>query len=155
MVIMLLYVLFPYCTPIDVSKRKWQDDPTARKLVFNICPIQQIMTTQPYVDHNAYNNAWCDPLRCIWLPQYNEAKILLDKFVQDIDRVHHVVHTPALPKLLDDIYNCLNGQGKLQAGSVLLLLSIIASATHCWVRLFPRLFVQAVFSSTMEFCSPF
>lgn len=104
-----------------------------------MCPIQQIMAAQPYLDQNAYTNEWCDPLRCVWLPQYSEAKILLEKFVQDIDRVHHVVHTPSLPNILDDVYNCLNGQSKVQPGSILLMLGIIASATHCWVSLLPGL----------------
>ena len=103
--------------------------------MFRICPIQRIIEAQPYINQNAYLSSICfEPLRCVWLPQYPEAKILLEKFIQDIDHVHHVVHTPSLPAILDEVYGCLSQQGQVKPGNVILLLCIFASCTHSWVR---------------------
>lgn len=103
--------------------------------MFRICSIQHIMEAQPYINQSAFlSSTSFEPLRCVWLPQYPEAKILLDKFIQDIDHVHHVVHTPSLPSILDEVYACLNQQGQVKPGNVILLLGIFASCTHSWVR---------------------
>jgi len=93
------------------------------------------MEAELYINQNQFHPATIvDPLRCVWLPQYLEAKILLEKFIQDIDHVHHIVHTPSLPSILDEVYGCLNQQGHLKPGNVILLLGIFASCTHAWVR---------------------
>ena len=93
------------------------------------------MEAELYINQNQFHPATIvDPLRCVWLPQYLEAKILLEKFIQDIDHVHHIVHTPSLPSMLDEVYGCLNQQGHLKPGNVILLLGIFASCTHAWVR---------------------
>jgi len=70
----------------------------------------------------------------IWLPQYQEAKIFLEKFIQDIDHIHHVVHTPSLAGILDEVYACVNQHGQVKCGSTILLLAIIASSTHSWAQ---------------------
>jgi hypothetical protein len=107
----------------------------SNKVVFRICSIQHIMEAQPYINQNAFlSSTSFEPSRCVWLPQYPEAKILLEKFIQDIDHVHHVVHTPSLPSILDEVYACLNQQGQVKPGNMILLLSIFASCTHSWVR---------------------
>ena len=91
------------------------------------------MEAQPYIDRSELSTR-CEPLRCVWLPQYHEAKILLDKFVRDIDHIHHVVHTPSLVSMLDEVYACLNQQSYVKPGNVILLLSIFASCTHYWIQ---------------------
>ena len=89
------------------------------------------MEAQPYIFLSC---ASFEPSRCVWLPQYAEAKILLQKFIQDIDHVHHVVHTPSLPSILDQVYACLSQQGQIKPGNMVLILSIFASCTHCWAQ---------------------
>ncbi|KUJ13394.1 uncharacterized protein LY89DRAFT_157850 [Mollisia scopiformis] len=117
------------------SGQNLPDKTQSNKIVFRICPIRQFMEACPYIIQSAYlSSARFEPLRCVWLPQYSEAKILIDKFVRDIDHVHHVVHTPWLPDILDEVYQCLNQQGQVKPGSILLLLGIFASATHVWVN---------------------
>jgi hypothetical protein len=104
-------------------------------LVFKICPIAQITNAPEYINHSTTS---FDPLRCIWLPQYSEAKILLEKYVQDIDHVHHVLHTPSLPDMLSRAYNCLSVPGlvtKPGSGLIFLFLGIFASATNWWTHL--------------------
>lgn len=54
--------------------------------------------------------------------------------MQDIDHVHHVVHSPSLLTILDKVYACLDHQGQIKAGFLILLLSIFASSTHSWVQ---------------------
>ena len=93
------------------------------------------MEVQPHITQSAMLSPTnFGTLRCIWLPEYPEAKILLEKYIRDIDHIHHVVHTPSLPSILDEVYACLSQQGHLNPGSVILLLSIFASSTHCWLQ---------------------
>jgi hypothetical protein len=73
-------------------------------------------------------------LKYIWLPRYEEAKILLQKFLDDIDHVHHITHSPLLPAILKEVYACLNQQGQVEPGSILLVLGIFSSSTHAWVQ---------------------
>jgi multisubunit Na+/H+ antiporter MnhG subunit len=70
--------------------------------------------------------------RCIWLPEYLEAKILLKKFMDDIDHIHHVVHTPSLHSILDDVYARTHRYDQVKSGHVVLLLAIFASSTLSW-----------------------
>jgi hypothetical protein len=115
--------------------------------MFRICSIQHIMEAQPYINQNAFLSTSFELSRCVWLPQYPEAKILLEKFIQDVDHVHHVVHTPSLPSILDEVYACLNQQGQVKPGNMILLLSIFASCTHSWVR---RDCEHGLFSTSVE-----
>lgn len=111
------------------------DNTPSDKIVFRVCPVQQITHAQPYINQDAHlSSTSFEPLRCIWLPQYEEAKILLQKFLDDIDHVHHITHSPSLPALLSEIYACLNRKGYVEPGSILLLLGIFASSTHAWVH---------------------
>ena len=68
----------------------------------------------------------------IRLPYYPEAEILLEKFIQDVCCFHHVVHVPTLRDTLESLYIHLNDEGQVPPGHVILLLSIMASATYFW-----------------------
>lgn len=72
------------------------------------------------------------PTTCIWLPPYEESKVLLEKFISEVVPVHHVVHVPSLRQLVDDIYVVLRRQVAVDTGKILLLLSIITSTTFYW-----------------------
>jgi hypothetical protein len=103
--------------------------------VFRTCPIQNIIQAQPYINQNAsLSSAGFEATRCVWLPQYPEAKILIEKFIQDVDHIHHVVHIPSLPTILDEVYAGLNQRREVKPGSIILLFGIFASSTHSWVR---------------------
>ena len=94
------------------------------------------MEAQPYVNQTALlSSPNVEPSRCIRLPQYHEAKkILLEKFIQDIDYAFHVVHTPSLPNIVNEVYTSLDRQGPVRPGNMILLLGICASCTRSWVR---------------------
>ncbi|EED13802.1 conserved hypothetical protein [Talaromyces stipitatus ATCC 10500] len=111
------------------------DNALSNKIAFRVCPIQQIPHAQYYISRNGHlSPSRFEPMRCVWLPQYAEAKILLQKFFDDIDHVHHIIHTPSLPAILDEVYACLSQQSWEDPGNILLLLGIFASSTHAWVH---------------------
>ncbi|KAK9241398.1 hypothetical protein V1525DRAFT_393036 [Lipomyces kononenkoae] len=108
------------------------EHPPSSKIAFRVCPIHQVAQAQSYITQNAH----FERFRCVWLPQYAEAKILLQKFLDDVDHVYHITHNPSLPAIVHEVYACLNHQqgGQVKPGSVMLLLGIFASATHAWVQ---------------------
>ena len=122
------------CSLRASSENPQQHKILSNKLVFKICPIAQITDAPAYINHSTTSL----PLRCIWLPQYSEAKILLEKYVQDIDHVHHVVHTPSLPDMLSRAYTCLSVPGSVTkpgGGLIFLFLGIFACAANSWTHL--------------------
>ncbi|KAH8662619.1 hypothetical protein BX600DRAFT_437991 [Xylariales sp. PMI_506] len=70
------------------------------------------------------------PVRCVWLPRHDEARILVDLFIVRVSFIHHVVHHPSLPTVVDEIYQQIASQEPVKLGPVVLLLSIIASVVH-------------------------
>ena len=110
--------------------------------VFRIAPIRDISTRAKYIYPNAPGCSPAEPIKCVWLPEYDEAKVLVEKYLSDITYIHHVVHSPSMGTLLDQIYADLDQKHDVADGQVALLLSIIASATYSWtsrdnVGLFP------------------
>lgn len=56
----------------------------------------------------------------------------MDKYLDDITYIHHVVHSPTVRLLVDDIYVNIERPANAMSGKLALLLSIIASATYSW-----------------------
>jgi hypothetical protein len=73
------------------------------------------------------------PILCIWLPHLAESKVLLGHYIASLSHIQHVLHPPSLFTTIDGLYRQIHAQEPLQPGSVVLLLSIIANATHVWV----------------------
>lgn len=95
-------------------------------LLFRVERVQAIPRAPSYTASRG------KPTRCVWLPRHDEARLLLDKFVTNVSYIHHVVHHPSLPAAIDDIYRQIGGQGPIKPGHLVLLLSIVASATFVW-----------------------
>lgn len=70
--------------------------------------------------------------RCIYLPRHAETLVLLDLYVSEISYIQHVLYLPSLPQLVDTVYGQIEDHGSVTSGLVVLLLSIIATATHVW-----------------------
>ncbi|KAJ5544275.1 hypothetical protein N7513_007086 [Penicillium frequentans] len=85
--------------------------------------------------------------KCIWLPFYRESKIVVEKYLNEITYIHHVVHTPSVRKLLDDLYRNLSHKESVKLGHVSLLLAILASTTFFWTE---RDMHSPLFSSVKE-----
>jgi hypothetical protein len=73
-------------------------------------------------------------MRTIWLPLYEEAKQIVDKYLTEITYIHHVVHDPSVREMLDDLYKNLNDQRPIKIGQVSLLLAILSSTTFFWTE---------------------
>ena len=71
-------------------------------------------------------------MKCIWLPYHEESKVLLERYLDDITYIHHVVHPSSIRKTLDHLYEDLDKQAEVRPGHIALLLSILASATFSW-----------------------
>ncbi|KAF2109037.1 hypothetical protein BDV96DRAFT_605125 [Lophiotrema nucula] len=99
------------------------------QIVFKICQVRHIATAQPYVisDEGV-------PSRCIWLPQYEEAKVLLNKYRQVAYHLAFVTDIRSLPSMLDEVYSDIAQQRQVQPGYAILLLAIFAGAAHSWIR---------------------
>ncbi|KAF4490423.1 Zinc finger transcription factor YRR1 [Fusarium agapanthi] len=73
-----------------------------------------------------------EPTRCIWLPQRHETKVLLHKYTSVITFMHHVVHTPSLYKLVDEVYDAVEKGTQVSLCSVLLMLAVCTNVTYAW-----------------------
>ncbi|KAH8688752.1 hypothetical protein BGW36DRAFT_434046 [Talaromyces proteolyticus] len=107
--------------PIDISLR--------------VCSIKYISGSPTYTWPADKSQTVQEPVRCIWLPRHEEAKLLFEKYVRDITYIHHVIHTPTVRGRLDNIYDDLAREQPVPHGYVALLLSIFASTTFAWTSL--------------------
>jgi hypothetical protein len=117
---------------IAITNNSQHDKTFSNTLVFKNCPIGQIAKAPAYINRSTTS---FEPVRCIWLPQYSDAKILVEKYVQGVDHIHHIVYTPSLSALLSRAYACLNvpnSATKYGGSFFLLFLGIFASATNSW-----------------------
>lgn len=76
-----------------------------------------------------------DQIKRILLPTQHEAKVILDKYIEDIDFIHHIVHIPSLIAAIDEIYTSLAQSGQAEPGHIILLLSILGSSTYSWTEM--------------------
>jgi len=120
---------------ITTTNNLQQDKTLSNTLTFKNRPISQIADAPAYINQSTTS---FEPLRCVWLPQYSEARILLEKYIQDVDHIHHIVHTPSLSAMLSEAYACLSAPGTVNkhgGGFIFLFLGIFASATNAWTEL--------------------
>ena len=71
---------------------------------------------------------------CIWLPCHDEARVLLDHYITGISWFQYVVHRPSLPDAMDNVYRQISNRETIKPGDLILLLSVLANATHIWVQ---------------------
>jgi len=95
-------------------------------LVFNIDRIQAVPQAPTYTTQLG------KPTQCVWLPLQAETNVLVNSYIQDLSYIQHVLHPPSLPTTIDETYRQVSGQAPVQSGHLILLLSIIACATHIW-----------------------
>lgn len=109
-------------------------------IIFRTCPIRLAPGQPPYTFQNpSFQNNHApsmvgpmDVVKCIWLPQRDEMRVILQKYIVDISLFYHIVHVPSLQSLVEDIYAGLEANVRVDVGGVLLLLSICASTTYAW-----------------------
>ncbi|KAL6399945.1 hypothetical protein AUP68_17355 [Ilyonectria robusta] len=110
---------------------KTSDSFFSDSIVFRACPIRSITQLSSYI----FQDLSSEPTRCIWLPNRGEAEVLVDKYLNDLTAIHHIVHAPSLKKMVTLIYDSLQMGTQISLGLVVLLLSILAMATYSWTPL--------------------
>ncbi|OQD81270.1 hypothetical protein PENANT_c028G10021 [Penicillium antarcticum] len=98
------------------------------ELEFRACPIRDALSFAPVVSQAS------PPAKCIWLPLYEEASIIIEKYIEEITYLHHVAHTPSLRVLVEKLYGDLRESKPVEIGQVSLLLGILASTTTFWTE---------------------
>lgn len=101
------------------------------ELVFKTCCIRSAGLSDLVVYKKLPGNV---PTRTIWLPLYEEAKQIVDKYLTEITYIHHIVHAPSVRAMVEDLYQNLNNQKPIKIGQVSLLLAILASTTFFWTK---------------------
>lgn len=76
--------------------------------------------------------AHIEPIKCVWLPERQEAQKVVDKYICDVSFIHHVIHGPSVRRLVDNVYDTIDLGGPAPMGSIALLLAIFANATCVW-----------------------
>ncbi|KAI4702970.1 hypothetical protein J4E81_001843 [Alternaria sp. BMP 2799] len=100
--------------------------PATNHITFKIGQIRTIPSTLSYTTQLGRLTS------CIWLPLKEEAMILLDIYITELNYIQHVTHTPSLPAVLDEIYRSIESVEPVHPSKIVLLLSIIAHTTHVW-----------------------
>lgn len=90
------------------------------------------MITQSSSSYVPSSSLSFEPTKCIWLPQREEARALVEKYLNHITYIHHVVHSPSTRILVDDVYDSLQKGSQTPLGSVILIISICADVTYSW-----------------------
>ncbi|KAG4442461.1 hypothetical protein IFR05_002063 [Cadophora sp. M221] len=104
-------------------------------IVFMVCPIRQAPDMPSYIQSSIGQGTANNTTRCVWVPPYEEAKVALEKYVSNITYLHHIIHTPSLWSMVNELYTDLSQQSQLKPGHVALLLSILASTTYLWTAI--------------------
>ncbi|KAF5667561.1 zinc finger transcription factor YRR1 [Fusarium heterosporum] len=104
-------------------------------VVFRICTIRSITQPSSYIFQNSSGPSGLlslEPTRCIWLPQRHETKVLVNKYTTVITYMHHIIHTPSVFKLVDEVYDSIEKGEDIPLYSVFLILAICCNITYAW-----------------------
>ncbi|RSL43309.1 hypothetical protein CEP54_015142 [Fusarium duplospermum] len=104
-------------------------------IVVRTCPVRLITRPWSFIFQNEALPSLAvqpEPLRCLWLPDRQEAKRLVDKYISDISFIHHVIHGPSVRRLVDQAYDTINQGNTAPMGPIALLIAIFANSTCLW-----------------------
>ncbi len=102
---------------------------------FRTCPVRRIAKQGAFVLQNDVSSVSFGPVevtRCIWLPRRDEARIILHKYVSDVNHFHHIVHIPSAFNSVEQVYDDVDSNSPMDIGAMSLLLSICAASTYAW-----------------------
>ncbi|UPL02677.1 hypothetical protein LCI18_013611 [Fusarium solani-melongenae] len=114
---------------------KARDFAHSNPIVVRTCPVRLISRPWSFVFQNEALPPLAvhpEPIRCIWLPERQETKRLVDKYICDISFIHHVIHGPSVRRLVDQVYDTISQGNPAPMGAIALLLAIFANATCLW-----------------------
>ncbi|KEF55141.1 uncharacterized protein A1O9_08794 [Exophiala aquamarina CBS 119918] len=104
-------------------------------LTADVRELEKVSTSHP---SNALANGPHDPVgqnsdrlvSYIWLPPRGEAEYLVERYLDGVSFIHHVVHPPRIREAVVKLYSDLDSEGQADLGTVTLLLSLLASVTY-------------------------
>ena len=101
------------------------------RILWSIAPIQKALTSTSSPSEERIR---CLPglAKNVWLPAQDEAVLLFENYVKNIDYIQHVVYPPLVHIILDDVYTRIVEHQPVGSSHVALLLSIFASAAYYW-----------------------
>ncbi|VUC27757.1 unnamed protein product [Clonostachys rosea] len=104
-------------------------------LTFKVCALGQLANPVTYIfQPSASSFGIANPVKCIWIPELSEARLIIDKFIEEIDYIRHIIHLPSLQTTIDELYTHVGLQNDAATGPLSLLLSIIATVRQNWTR---------------------
>ncbi|KAF5027044.1 hypothetical protein F66182_852 [Fusarium sp. NRRL 66182] len=104
-------------------------------IVFRICPIRMVTQSSCYLFQSPNVPSGfmsLEPTKCIWLPEREETRVLVNKYTTVITYLHHVIHCPSVSNLVDVVYDSIERGENIQLCSVFLLLAICTKVTYSW-----------------------
>ncbi|PHH73482.1 hypothetical protein CDD83_4722 [Cordyceps sp. RAO-2017] len=121
--------------------QKLLDSVVVDSVIIRICSIRLITQPSSFVLEPNRTGASSSAagstqvVKCIWMPRREEFHILGQKYTADLSYLHHVIHSPSLPNMIDTFYDGLDQGTGVDFGMLLLLLAICGSTTYSWTPL--------------------
>ncbi|KAM0546937.1 hypothetical protein ACHAPJ_010597 [Fusarium lateritium] len=72
-----------------------------------------------------------DQVACVWFPANDEAEVLVNKYIEELNSMSCIIHGSSLKKQLIETYDC---GPQISAGPVVLLLAIFAFVARTWTH---------------------
>ncbi|KAK7439294.1 hypothetical protein Landi51_11271 [Colletotrichum acutatum] len=73
-----------------------------------------------------------EPVKCVLLPLREEARQLIDKYLNDISFIHQVTHARSVKHRADEVYSAIDSGRCPSLETIALLLAIFANSTSQW-----------------------
>ncbi|KAL3494736.1 hypothetical protein BJX62DRAFT_26785 [Aspergillus germanicus] len=102
--------------------------------IFRERPICQIKEGVSILAQGSLTVPSGDLTKCFWVPLYQESRCLVEKYVEDLTYLVHVIHIPTVRAIVDHLYRDIHVQKRPNPSHVALLSSIIANTLHLWTR---------------------
>ncbi|CEN62802.1 hypothetical protein ASPCAL09431 [Aspergillus calidoustus] len=104
------------------------------RAIFKERPIGQINEGVSIMVQSSLTVPSEDITKCFWVPLYQESRCLVEKYVEDLTYLVHIIHIPTMRATVDQLYRDIHVQKRPNPSHVALLSSIIANTLHSWTR---------------------
>ncbi|KAJ0416097.1 hypothetical protein BJY00DRAFT_326470 [Aspergillus carlsbadensis] len=104
------------------------------RAIFRERPIRQIREGVSIMVQGSLAVPSEDITKCFWVPLYQESGCLVEKYIEDLTYLVHVIHIPTTRAIVDQLYRDIHVQKRPNLSHVALLSSIIANTLHSWTR---------------------
>lgn len=100
-------------------------------ILFGTAQIRLITKPSSFMlQNNSFNLH--EPVKCVLLPLREEARQLIDKYLDDISFIHQVTHARSVKRRADEVYSAIDSGQCPSIETIALLLAIFANSTNQW-----------------------